>query len=173
AYRNQLVRTGARSGTTVSVNWPFWEEGGIGGTAVRENLRTLGLAPLDTPRALTALRHAMTPEDTSPTRSRLTVLVGGREELKARFAGDQEEPPGESATDPARDTSTAAPVTGTDPVAPPDDVAGQALVEEATGHLRRLVASSLKLDPERLSPDAALERYGMDSVIAVGVIAEL
>ncbi|KJK54737.1 acyl carrier protein, partial [Saccharothrix sp. ST-888] len=155
AYRNQLVRTGARSGTTVSVNWPFWEEGGIGGTVVRENLRTLGLLPLDTPRALTALRHAMTPEDTGPTRSRLTVLVGT---------------PAGLAAFPVTDDSQQAPIERSEM---PDYDTAQTLEGAAVGHLRQLVAGSLKLDPERLSPDAALERYGMDSVIAVGVIAEL
>ncbi|QLJ03665.1 SDR family NAD(P)-dependent oxidoreductase [Streptomyces sp. NEAU-sy36] len=155
AYRDQLVRAGVRSGTTVCVNWPLWDEGGIGGRAVRDRLRTLGLAPLDTPRGLTALRHAMTPENTSTTRSTLTVLVGSPDALAAF---------------PVTDESQQAPIERSEM---PEHDTAQSLEDPAVDHLRRLLAGALKLAPERLSPEAPLERYGMDSVIAVSVIAEL
>ncbi|MCX4750085.1 SDR family NAD(P)-dependent oxidoreductase [Kitasatospora sp. NBC_01287] len=158
AYRNRLVHAGLRTGDTVSINWPFWEEGGIGGAAVRENLRTLGLIPLDTTRALTALRYAMTPEDSTLTNGRLTVLAGTPAAL-ATFAAlavtdNSQQPPTERSHMPDNDTA-------------------HALESTAVEHLRRLLASVLKLAPERLSPDAPLERYGMDSVIAVSVIGQL
>ncbi|WP_406725049.1 beta-ketoacyl synthase N-terminal-like domain-containing protein [Streptomyces sp. GD-15H] len=40
-------------------------------------------------------------------------------------------------------------------------------------HLRRVLASTLKLGPERLDPDTPLERYGMDSVLAVTMLQPL
>ncbi|MEV5976424.1 SDR family NAD(P)-dependent oxidoreductase [Streptomyces sp. NPDC052114] len=173
-YRNTLVDAGARHGRTVSVGWPLWEEGGMGGGAVRENLRSVGLAPLDTARGLAALRCALAPADNGLTDGRMTVLVGERDGLLSRIIGtgagtgagaDGEAEAGAGAD--AEHESVVAPAAAD---APDDDAV---LEDKAVAHLRRVLATSLKLTPERISADAPLERYGMDSVIAVGVISGL
>ncbi|QLH25416.1 SDR family NAD(P)-dependent oxidoreductase [Streptomyces sp. Rer75] len=160
AYRNRLVGAGLCTGSTVSVNWPLWEEGGMDGDAVRESLRDAGLAPLDTPRGLEALRCAMDPRDNGLADGRLLVLVGRRDELLSRLPGNAPEP------------AVPEPAAAVPPEAPNDE-ADRALEDRAVGHLRRLLASSLKLGPERIAVDTPLERYGMDSVIAVNVISRL
>ncbi|WP_079152228.1 SDR family NAD(P)-dependent oxidoreductase [Streptomyces sp. RTd22] len=165
AYRNRLVGAGLCSGSTVSVNWPLWEEGGMDGDAVRESLRGAGLAPLDTLRGLEALRCAMAARDNGLADGRLLVLVGRRDELLSRLPGNAPEP---AVPEPAVPEPAAAV-----PPEAPNDEADRALEDRAVGHLRRLLASSLKLGPERIAVDSPLERYGMDSVIAVNVISRL
>ncbi|WUN31047.1 HAD-IIIC family phosphatase [Kitasatospora sp. NBC_00315] len=189
-HRNRLVDTGLRSGRTVSVGWPLWDEGGMGADhAVREQLRAAGLAPLDTERGLAALRWALTDEDVRRD-GRLLVVAGRREALPAELTdGYTPAPPAE------RVPATPAPVSGTplaDPgpapvAADPDpdpvpaaadstgtaDSAVPALEERAVAHLRRTLAAALKLGPERLDPDTPLERYGMDSVLGVAMVQPL
>ncbi|MEU0807603.1 SDR family NAD(P)-dependent oxidoreductase [Streptomyces sp. NPDC005970] len=171
AYRDRLADAGLRSGRTVSVNWPLWDEGGMGDGAVRDNLRSVGLAPLDTVRGLTALRCALAPAENGLTEARLLVLVGRRERLLPLLTGraaPAPEPVPAPAPEPVAETATGAGAAGE-----PDGAAARALEDRAVGYLRRLLASSLKLGPERLAVDAPLERYGMDSVIAVNVISRL
>ncbi|CAM5716722.1 Acyl carrier protein [Streptomyces alboniger] len=167
AYRNRLADAGARHGRTVSIGWPLWEEGGMGGGAVRENLRAVGLAPLDTARGLTALRCALAPAENGLADGRLVVVVGERDGALSQLMGGEEEPrPVESAPEVASAPSAPSAPSGT-----PDEDA--ALEDKTVAHLRRVLAASLKLGPERIAVDAPLERYGMDSVIAVGVISGL
>ncbi|WP_170061382.1 beta-ketoacyl reductase, partial [Streptomyces milbemycinicus] len=161
-YRNGLVDAGVCRGRTVSIDWPLWEEGGMGGDAVRENLDSVGLAPLDTARGLVALRCAMAPEDNGLADGRLLVVVGERDRLPQVLSGG-EGPRAVSADSADRDAVAHGGGSGAD----------HALEDRAVGHLRQLLASSLGVTAERLSPDAPLERYGMDSVIAVNVIARL
>ncbi|WP_425264024.1 SDR family NAD(P)-dependent oxidoreductase [Streptomyces silaceus] len=195
-YRNALADAGARHGRAVSIGWPLWEEGGMGGGAVRENLRSVGLAPLDTARGLRALRCALAPGDNGLTEGRMTVLVGERDGVLGQLVGAE----AAGGAEVAGDAEAAADVEAGAVVAPnavgashtfdtsgtldtsntlgasntltaSDDDA--VLEDKAVAHLRRVLAASLKLTPERISADAPLERYGMDSVIAVGVISGL
>lgn len=164
-YRNRLADAGARHGRTVSIGWPLWEEGGMGGGAVRENLRSVGLAPLDTARGLTALRCALAMEENGLADGRLIVVAGERDGLLSRLIGDEAQP------QPAENAPETTPAAVATPAGTPDEDA--ALEEKTVAHLRRILAASLKLGPERIAVDAPLERYGMDSVIAVGVISGL
>jgi len=47
------------------------------------------------------------------------------------------------------------------------------LREETTQYLKRLLASTLKLTPERIESDVELERYGIDSILALKLVNEL
>ncbi|WP_238697480.1 SDR family NAD(P)-dependent oxidoreductase, partial [Streptomyces sp. E2N166] len=170
AHRDQLVGAGLRNGRTVSVNWPLWDEGGMGAEGpVREQLRAAGLAPLDTERGLAALHQAVAGAAGGATEGRLLVVAGDREALLSRLT----EPAGEaersaaprSAAAPAPEAPAPAAVTGGGSV--------RSVEDRAVAHLRRVLASALKLGPERLDPDTPLERYGMDSVLAVTMVQPL
>jgi polyketide synthase PksL len=169
AYRNHLVEAGLRRGRTLSVGWPLWDEGGMGTDGpVREQLRSLGLTPLDTARGLRILRWALTTDGPGFAAGRLLVVAGRRGELLARFTGHDLNPSAAHAVDapPAAGQATATRAPEAD-----EDVRG--LEERAVGHLRRMVAAALKLAPERVDADTPLERYGMDSVLAVNLTSRL
>ncbi|WP_051847003.1 SDR family NAD(P)-dependent oxidoreductase [Streptomyces sp. NRRL F-5053] len=165
-HRDRLAAEGLRSGRTVSVNWPLWEEGGMGaGGEAEEQLRGLGMAPLATDRGLEALRCALAPEDNGLGNGRLIVLSGRRDALRELTAGGTR-PTGDGTTAQAQPADGA----GAEPAAADGE---RALADRAVSRLRRRLASVLKIAPERLDPDVALERYGMDSVIAVSVVSQL
>ncbi|WP_327070796.1 SDR family NAD(P)-dependent oxidoreductase [Kitasatospora sp. NBC_01302] len=165
-YRNRLVAAGLRSGATVSVGWPLWAEGGMGDAAARELLSGAGLAPLDTARGLAALRCALAGRENGLDDGRLLVVAHRRGAELPWLPGQggpvAETPRPEPATAPGVDQA-------------PQDRAleDRALEDRAVGHLRRLLATALGLGPERLDPDAPLERYGMDSVLAVNLVSRL
>ncbi|MFD4763041.1 amino acid adenylation domain-containing protein [Streptomyces sp. NPDC058439] len=177
AARNRLVDTGVCSGRTVSIGWPLWDEGGMGDDTVRAQLRSVGLAPLDTLRGATALRAAMAAEENGLDAGRLLVLVGRRSLMLSRLPRPIAETPtggvarsraGEPVpaggdVSPALAPATSTPAGGSDRV----------LEERAVAHLRRLLAASLKLGPERLDVDTPLDQFGMDSVVAVNVVSRL
>ncbi|MEH0580465.1 SDR family NAD(P)-dependent oxidoreductase [Streptomyces sp. B21-108] len=167
AHRNRLVDAGLRSGRTVSIGWPLWDEGGMGADpTLRARLRDLGFAPLDTARGLEALRCAQAADDNGLGEGRLLVLLGRREALPPGLLGPA-----------APDTVTRPAVTGTpdreESAVTSEPVADGVLEERAAAHLRRVIAGALKLGPERLGADTPLERYGMDSVIAVTLTSRL
>lgn len=61
-YRNDLVKAGLRSGRTLSVNWPLWQEGGMHVDASTEKRmqQATGMLPLRTSTGIEALYMAMT-----------------------------------------------------------------------------------------------------------------
>nr|WP_275522506.1 SDR family NAD(P)-dependent oxidoreductase [Streptomyces oceani] len=85
-YRQDLVARGERSGRSLSVNWPLWEDGGMGvSPEVRSTLRSrYGVVPLETAAGVTAFHRMVT-----STHSQVMVAPG----LGPTGAGD----PGSSA----------------------------------------------------------------------------
>ncbi|MFF8950527.1 SDR family NAD(P)-dependent oxidoreductase, partial [Streptomyces sp. NPDC014940] len=197
-HRNRLVGAGLRAGRTVSVGWPLWDEGGMGaGDTVRDQLRAAGLVPLDTPRGLAALRFALADEGVREDGG-LLVVAGDRTTLSATLLPSSTPAAPAAAAEAGRpDRSTDAPGTGTGTDAlgsatgtgydAPGSGTGTGVVgsgtaagpaaagveERAVAHLRRVLAAALKLGPERLDADTPLERYGMDSVLAVTMLQPL
>ncbi|NEC91059.1 SDR family NAD(P)-dependent oxidoreductase [Streptomyces sp. SID12501] len=169
AYRNRLVDAGLRSGAMVSVDWPLWDEGGMGTDgALRERLRGTGVVPLDTVRGVRALHCAQAAEENDLSDGRLVVLAGRRDALLPWLTGLADTPAAPRPIGEPGADAASVPGTAQSPVA-----ADRGLEDRAVGHLRHRLAAALNLGPERLGPDTPLERYGMDSVIAVGVTAEL
>ncbi|MEZ0115423.1 amino acid adenylation domain-containing protein/FkbM family methyltransferase [Catenulispora sp. EB89] len=165
AYRELLVAHGRRRGRTMSIDWPFWDEGGMGADGVmRERLRDMGLAPLDTEQGLTALRWAANAEGNSLVDGRALVLVGEREAVLSLVRTDEENV----------DTVTEVLVEADGSRAAEDHAALDRAVEDrAVTYLRRVLAEFLKLTPDRLEIDLPLDQYGLDSVLGVSVVTQL
>ncbi|WP_327320411.1 SDR family NAD(P)-dependent oxidoreductase [Streptomyces sp. NBC_01235] len=80
-HRAALVARGERHGTTVSVGWPLWAEGGMTvDDATVAALRDIGLAPLATADAMRALYRAL-----ASGRSHLVALTGELARLRDQF----------------------------------------------------------------------------------------
>ncbi|UFR06751.1 SDR family NAD(P)-dependent oxidoreductase [Streptomyces sp. Go40/10] len=174
ARRNRLADRGLRSGRTLSVNWPLWEDGGMQvNDATKEQLRRMDLEPLDTDSALHALRVGAAAQDNGLDEGRLVVVSGRRGALLPRLTerADTARPRPGAAAPAAEDAAPAAEDAGpgTDETA----AVTAGLQERTVRHLRQRIAAALKLDPARLDADTPLERYGMDSVVATDLIAGL
>ncbi|WP_438018415.1 SDR family NAD(P)-dependent oxidoreductase [Sorangium sp. So ce315] len=64
-------------------------------------------------------------------------------------------------------------VAATERVAAPVTLDRSELSQKTAHHLKRLLASTLKLPPERIETGAALEKYGIDSVMALKLVNQL
>ncbi|HVI54017.1 MAG TPA: SDR family NAD(P)-dependent oxidoreductase, partial [Luteibacter sp.] len=157
--RDDLVRQGRRHGRTLSVNWPLWEDGGMqvdAGTR-RYLLRETGMTPLATASGCAALAQAM-----ASGLPQLLVAEGHIDRLRATLL----------------DRSTQAePATFTDAAVTEASFANTAmpvdLLDRTIRHLIQLTSATLKLPPHKIDAEAALEAYGIDSVMVLDLTLTL
>ncbi|MGZ8709187.1 MAG: SDR family NAD(P)-dependent oxidoreductase, partial [Thermoanaerobaculia bacterium] len=150
AHRNELVAARQRYGRTLSINWPLWQSGGMRlDDTTRELLhQTTGMRPMQTPVGLQAFRRCLTlPHD------QMLVVEGDVARIRRTLFGDRDVPVARRE----------------EPVA----VAAEGLVERTQEYLRREFADLLKLPFQKIDPQAALEKYGIDSILAMRLTNQL
>jgi len=145
ADRNRRVARGERHGRTISLDWPYWRDGGMRmDPAVVEGMRAnFGVSPLETRSAMAALEAAF-----GTTESQIVILDGDRGKLRRGMA-----PPAE-AVEPQPEAAIARP----------------ALRERVRACLTERLSAALQVPAARLDPQEPLDRYGLDSVSALEVI---
>jgi acyl transferase domain-containing protein/enoyl-CoA hydratase/carnithine racemase/acyl carrier protein len=159
AYRNGQVAAGQRWGRTRSIDWSLWQDGGMGiDPASRDRLQqTTGIQPMRTITGMEAFYRSLAwPYD------QLLVAEGDLARMRRAWPGGRPvwpEPPAVAASverSHAHALETATAGTGRD-----------SLVERVEGFLRRECADLLKLPAQKLDPQAPLEKYGIDSILAM------
>jgi len=151
AHRNRLVALGERRGRTLAIDWPYWRDGGMkmSDEAIAAMDRYVGVHPLDEGPAFAALTAALAlgGED------EILVLDGDHDRIrKALQASAPEAPAPASKAKPQPQTATPKPTA--------------ALVAACFSEV-------LKIPAERLAPDAPIDRFGVDSVSAMEIVAAL
>jgi acyl transferase domain-containing protein/thioesterase domain-containing protein/acyl carrier protein len=154
--RAQRVRAGEGSGRSVSINWPYWQDGGMrmDPRQVERMWRDSGLRALPTEAGMQAFYRALALDE-----EQLLVVGGdGRRirQVAAELGGGRVEAP----SAPARKL----------PLPAADAGASAASMLQ---RLTRLVAAELSLAEPRIKRDAPLSKYGIDSVMMMKVIAKL
>ncbi|MEA2488887.1 MAG: polyketide synthase PksN, partial [Acidobacteriota bacterium] len=153
AHRNRQVADGLRRGRTRSIDWPLWQDGGMGvDAATRERLQeTIGMQPMQTATGMDAFHRAIElPHD------QLIVVEGDLARIRRAVL--------------AAPAPTAGRAVAPEAVA----AAGDADLAERTQHyLRKQFAELLKLSFENVDPRAALENYGMDSILAMKLTSHM
>ncbi|MGA0532810.1 amino acid adenylation domain-containing protein [Hansschlegelia sp. KR7-227] len=164
AHRNRLVAAGRRAGRTIAIDWPLWAEGGMTVDAAAERIRQArGLAPLTTADGLKAFDAAVASGD-----DQMLVVCGDPARLRADLFGVRPLPAAEHREDrPAEAAPPLAPASSSQPPAP------DLLRDETAVLLKRLLAAVVKLPAARIETDAELERYGIDSVMAIELVTTL
>ncbi len=165
AYRNTLAAEGRRSGHTISIGWPLWAEGGMRLDAQAQALlaQASGMVPMQTGAGLQAFHRCMELGE-----SHVLVMAGDVQRLgralRDRHAGAADAAP---AVSPA---PLALPPAAADPAA--DSGAGS-LLEALQRELKQQFADLLKMPPHEVDAKAPLDRYGMDSVLAMKLTNQL
>jgi polyketide synthase PksN len=177
AYRHHMVVAKKRHGTTVSINWPLWKEGGMSVDPAKEALlkSTLGLTPMQTETGLNTFYKAL-----SNGHSHVLVVEGSLSKIRSslfkkpaiqidqtslnenRLSDDvlNEEVLNEEVLNEDRND-----VESTIPAAN--------LNIKAEQYLRKLLSSVLKMSPNQIDVNAPLEKYGMDSILVMKLTSEL
>ena len=151
-HRNRLVAAGARHGRTRSINWPLWQAGGMGVEAAMGELlrQTTGMHPMQTAAGVAAFHRTLAlPYD------QMMVVEGELPRLRRALLVDTARPSASPAVQPA------------------GAVDAEVLGEKTREYLRRQLAAVLKLPSHKIDPDAALEEYGIDSILAMKLTNQL
>jgi acyl transferase domain-containing protein/acyl carrier protein/SAM-dependent methyltransferase len=154
ARREALRRHGKRSGKTLSIDWPLWEEGGLQTSAsARETMReTTGLVPLKTVEGLKAFELSLQSPHTQ-----LLALAGDRNKI------NQLVNPSKTVTKPEERPSSHSTTT----------VVDDELVRQLDAYLKGILSKELKLPVDKISSRERLEEYGIDSVIVMNMTRQL
>lgn len=156
AHRNELASEGKRSGRTLSLNWPLWEEGGMALSDTHKALmrQAMGAWPLPTPDGLAAFYQGL-----DSGHGQLLVLYGATDRLK-KFVSRGEVP---------------------QPV--PAAIVAPATTEKTTIKSSRLhdiqkllveeIAGAIQLAPDKLELDVEFSQYGFDSIVLMDFVRDL
>ena len=160
AYRDRLLANGERSGKAVSINWPYWKDGGMRLSDKEEEAlhRGFGIVPLSTGHGIEALEFAIA----QPQPQVVVMPVGDLAKVHAVLgvaAG--------SANAPAA-PEHAASMAGSD-AASDDPSAWHPAVSR---HLSALFAKELGI-PDEFESDRTFKEYGFDSVVMIDLVASL
>ena len=141
--RNNRVASGKRWGRTVSINWPFWQEGGMRIDEEKSDRLTekIGMFPLPADDGLAAFEDAVF----RYRQCQHLVLYGNKKQLQAFMSNP----------DPDVQNRPHPPAAG---VAKPSTGKIEHL-------LRQVLSDLLKWPVERIEPDINLEEFGIDSII--------
>lgn len=152
-YRNRLSARNERSGKTLSVNWPYWRNGGMTLTDKEEEVlrRNFGIVALENENGVHALEVGLQ----SPLHQ-LAVLEAADQAKVHQVLGVRTGPLGQP------DRSDAA--------------AGSAAIDagdargKAFDYLADLFAAELSLSRDRFEPHASFQQYGFDSVVMIDMV---
>ncbi|MBL6449561.1 SDR family NAD(P)-dependent oxidoreductase [Fulvivirga sp. 29W222] len=157
-YRNQLVDAGERLGRTVSINWPLWQDGGMKIDASKEEIlrQSTGMSPMRTETGLSTFYRSL-----ELSQGQLLVMEGDLQQLhQALFA----EKIIESSPASHADTEEQEPVVEMD--------AGS-LEEKTQDYIKKQLSELFKLPAHKIDPHAPLEKYGIDSILAMNLTNQL
>src|SRR5207248_213791 len=142
-YRENLRKAQKRTGRTLSINWPLWEEGGMDMSqdqiAVLE--KQIGISPLPVEEGI----HYW--EDCLRSELLQAVALYG---IPSKIAAAIDQKP---AT-----VHISAP-------APVERVSANILMEQTEAYLKVLVGQQIQLDPDRIGLSDRFESFGIDSVM--------
>ncbi|MBC9915660.1 SDR family NAD(P)-dependent oxidoreductase, partial [Chitinophaga varians] len=145
-YRHQLTLAGQRYGQTLSVNWPLWQEGGMQIDAANKEIlrQTMDMLPMSTIAGMYAFYGSMAWQQQQ-------VMVIPDQAMRMDHQ-------------PRQQTSEINVVTAIDT----DNI-----FEKTEAYLCTELSSLLKLTAHKIDPQAALEKYGIDSILAMSLTSRL
>lgn len=141
----------------IAINWPLWKEGGMELQAeiLEKMQQDTGISPLQTINGLTAFHVALSVQASS-----LFLIEGETQKIhKLLF----EKPAIEVVQKITKETQKASTTTKT----------SDNLLEKTSAYLRKEFSSVLKIALHKIDARAPLERYGIDSVVAMNLTGKL
>ena len=159
-YRDRLAAKGMRSGRSLSVNWPFWKEGGmqLEGPAVALLERTTGMTPMNTAAGIDALYHAY-----ASGHPQVLVVHGHLAKISAlpHNPGALLQNPGTPLQNPGTRAARSLPRIND---RPPGE-AQPASLEGAIAYFQKEIAGFIKLPVWQLDPAIPFDQYGIESIL--------
>ncbi len=157
-WRNERVRAGERKGHTLSIRWPLWQQGGMRPDQAGIELlhETTGIYPMRTRTGMRMFYRSL-----ARSLDQSLVMEGDLAAMQRALGHGAMLHSARAMPGP----ETATPQAGT-PGAGTDS-------ERVERYLCEILASVLKLPAERIDTRAALENYGIDSILALDLTRAL
>lgn len=156
-YRNDLVLAKKRYGKTLSIHWPLWLEGGMApkGDAQQYLERETGMHPMRTINGMKAFYQGL-----NAPYQELLVMEGNKAQLEALL-----NKPIKEASVQGINAIVSDPAKGADSL--------DSMKEKTRDFLRKEFSQVLKLPEHRIDPQQPLEKYGIDSILALSLTTQL
>jgi acyl transferase domain-containing protein/enoyl-CoA hydratase/carnithine racemase/aryl carrier-like protein len=178
AFRNRQVAAGQRQGRTLAIAWPHWRDGGmhVDAASLAALEQRTGLRSMDTADGLAALHRSL-----AQPLDQVMVMHGDAAGMRRALEAPRAVDPAAGAPAPARQGVAAA---AAQPAAAPQAASAAATVDVPAAapadlaartreFLRREFSAVLKIPAQRIEPRAALENYGIDSILAMKLTGQL
>ncbi|MDX8047244.1 SDR family NAD(P)-dependent oxidoreductase [Gracilibacillus sp. S3-1-1] len=156
--RQKMGAVTKRSGKTISINWPYWKEGGMRANEQSQKWleKVMGLVPLQTKQGYQAFEHAIDNDA-----AQVMVLVGEREKINETIS---------MAEGQQNSGSPLAFLQNNERVSSLDK---KELQQKTAVYLRDILSKETKIPYHKIKPDDPLEKYGIDSMIIMNLTRTL
>ncbi|MCW8965998.1 MAG: SDR family NAD(P)-dependent oxidoreductase, partial [Candidatus Pacearchaeota archaeon] len=150
-YRNTLISSKQRKGHTLSVNWPFWKDGGMQLNEETKKMMkdNIGIVPMQSSTGIKALYNGL-----SAGVGRMMVFEGHKTQLYLSFIDKD----ADSVKKIQKDTTS---------------FNRDIFKEKAIDYLKNELSAVIGLPPNRIETDAAFENYGIDSIMIMKLTNQL
>ncbi|WP_189457527.1 SDR family NAD(P)-dependent oxidoreductase, partial [Aquimarina muelleri] len=157
-YRNGLVSSGDRQGHTVSINWPLWQEGGMQiDQKNQEALRkTFGMHPMPTTTGMYAFYRSL-----ELRQSQVLIMEGDVVQMRQSLLEDQK----------IQKQRIPTPFNEEQKIAL--NGSSESYEEKIEEYLCKQFATVLRLTSHKIDPQEPLEKYGIDSIMAMSLTDQL
>ncbi|WP_189457599.1 beta-ketoacyl reductase, partial [Aquimarina muelleri] len=156
-YRNGLVLSGDRQGHTVSINWPLWQEGGMQIDQKNQEIlkQTMDVQPMETILGMYSFYRSLE----FPHNQVLVMKGNDLSDLGNTKNIDYEVKKEPLSNDVAIDSQMIS-----------DNID---LFKKTEDYLCKEFSSLLKLTSRKIDPQESLEKYGIDSILAMKFTSQL
>lgn len=158
--RQQMETMNRRSGKTISINWPYWKEGGMRTDDKSEEWleQVMGIAPLRIEQGYRAFEHAINYDNDAP---HLMVLVGDREKINhtIRIVEGQQNTQSPNALSQTKEIMSS--------------LDKKELQQKTAAYLRDILSQETKIPYHKIHLNDPLEKYGIDSMIIMNLTRTL
>lgn len=153
-YRNRLVDCNERYGRTISLNWPYWEQGGmrIDAASVKLAKEQSGLHPLTNESGLTLLHMAL-----ATPYAHIVPVEGNKKQICNMLLNEQHDRKEENHY---KQKQTVV-------------LDEKSIKKRLLAKLKQILADETKLEVSRIDERRPLEDYGIDSVMILHLTHEL
>lgn len=169
AYRNQLVSKGERKGKSISINWPLWQEGGmrIEQASLDAIEESTGAVQLQTSTGMRAFYRSL-----QLPYSQLSVTEGDVRKMRVALL---ENAAHRQAPSKDRAVATSATNISENKVATVSQSKDslQNFQERTQNYLCKQFSKLLKLPSYKIDAQAPMEKYGIDSIMAMDLTTQL
>ncbi|NOU17184.1 MAG: SDR family NAD(P)-dependent oxidoreductase [Bacteroidales bacterium] len=158
AYRNKLRGKEFRKGNTLSINWPLWQEGGMIIDQAKQDMmqQTMGLQSISNITGMFAFYRSLELQH-----AQMMVLKGNLSQIRRTIIDNQN-----------THSETSKAITKEEQFVVAEINSGS-LLEKTQNYLCKEFSGMLSLPAHKIDPQASLEKYGIDSILAMNLTSQL